>query len=42
MRRQSIQRTMGLWLLESFPALILVLSFITILLRARTFDTFGA
>jgi hypothetical protein len=31
-----------LWLAASFPALILVLSFITILLRARTVDTFGA
>jgi hypothetical protein len=33
---------MGLWFGDSFPALILVLSFITILLRARTFETFGA
>jgi hypothetical protein len=36
------QRTMGLWLEASLPALILVLSFITILLRVRTFETFGA
>ena len=34
---------MGLWLLASFPALILVLSFIQFsLLFVRTFDTFGA
>ena len=39
---QTNQRTMGLWLLESLPALILVLSFITILLRVRTFETFEA
>jgi hypothetical protein len=33
---------MGLWLLASFPALILVLSFIQFSLFVRTFDTLGA
>ena len=40
--RQTNQRTVGLWLLASFPALILVLSFIPFSFLFGQFDTFGA